>query len=118
MLTVVDMRGNAEYSIGMRFSTPLLERIKTHSLLVGESRNTWLLGAAHRQIKRGGPLKAKTTARELLVDKQPFIFRVDPLTLELIDEACDEDNVNRTVWMMDAALSRMTEQPLAKLRRK
>jgi hypothetical protein len=118
MLTLVAMGSNSEYAIGMRFSSPLLERIRQHSLLTEESRNTWLVEAAHRQLQRGSPLLSKTTARELMFDKQPIILRVDSLTLELIDEACDEAEVNRTVWMTDAALSRMTEQPVSKLRRK
>jgi uncharacterized protein (DUF1778 family) len=107
-----------EYSVGMRLGSSLLERITRHAYAKGESRNTWLINAARRQIKRGRALKAKTTARELLRDKQPLILRVDGLTLELIDEACDELAINRTVWMMDAALSRMQEQPLSKMRRR
>ena len=115
MLTVLVM---AEYSIGLRLSSTLLERIHQHCLLSNESRNKWLLRAARMMLKRGYPIRAKTTARELLIGKQPITFRVDPLTLELIDEACDEDDLTRTVWIMDAILSRLAKQPISKLRQK
>jgi hypothetical protein len=75
-----------------------------------DNRNAWMIAAINRRIERGWPIPYGMTAEYLLRNKKTIMVRLDELTLEIIDEQCDEKEIARTMWLLDAMISYLAEQ--------
>lgn len=106
------------YPVQFRLGRKLLEDIDSIVDYTEESRNEWLMTAIHRYLKRGRPIAHKVTAETILYDKTVLMIRVDAETLDLINEECYGKDLPRTIWLLDACLSRLAEIKKARQRRK
>jgi hypothetical protein len=82
----------------------LFIRIDRARVIADVSRNHWIGIAINHQIYNTDPTSANTSAEEILNDKITIVIRVDPLIAELINEICEDRNVSRTIWLIDACL--------------
>jgi hypothetical protein len=83
----------------------LFIRIEQARLAADVPRNKWIGIAIDRQIYNTEPVEATTSAEEILNDKITIVIRVDPLIAELVNEICEDRNVSRTIWLIDACLN-------------
>lgn len=83
----------------------LFIRIEQARLAADIARNKWIGIAIDHQIYNQEPVAATTSAEEILNDKIPIVIRVDPLIAELINEICEDRNISRTIWLIDACLN-------------
>lgn len=74
------------------------------------SKNEWIVEAVQSQLKRGYSLKIKTSAVDILHDKVTQMVRLNPTTLDQVNNFCTEKDMSRTVWMIDACLSKIAEE--------
>ena len=95
------------WPVQFRLGEALLRQVDHAAAVEGVSRNQWLVSAIQGLLELGKPMPYKFTARKLLKDKVTTMVRVDGLTLELMDEACDEENMVRTVFLLDAGLTKL-----------
>lgn len=96
-----------KWPVQFRLGEALLSRVD-HAARVAElSRNQWLVDAIQELLDSGKPRPYRFTARQLLKDKITTMVRVDGLTLELMDEQCDDANIARTVFLLDACLTKL-----------
>lgn len=77
------------------------------------SKNEWIVDAVQSQLQRGYPLKIKTSAIEIMHDRVTQMVRLDPTTLDQINNFCIKKDMSRTVWMIDACLSKIAEEKKA-----
>jgi len=92
-------------TLQFRVGRLLFIRIEQARISSDVSRNQWIGIAINQQIYDPDTIQAVTSAEEILNDKIPIVIRVDPLIAELVNEICEDRNVNRTIWLIDACLS-------------
>lgn len=94
--------------VQFRIGSALLTQIDDAVLYSNHnSRNLWMVGAIESLLEAGEPTPHFMTAEMLLHDKETIMVRVPLLTLELVDEQCDEKEMDRTLWLLDAMLSQL-----------
>jgi len=108
-LPIVDPK---KTSVQLRFGKGLLTRIDRMAEEIGISRNTWVSEAADKHLTNGKPVRYRTTAAELMAGRVAIMLRMDPIAVDLIDEAAKEEGVSRTIWLMDACLAALKREPL------
>ena len=92
-------------AVQLRFGKGLLARINRAADEVGVSRNTWINEAADKHLTNGKRRRYRATATELMAKRVAIMIRMDPLAVELVDEAATDAGVTRTIWIMDACLA-------------
>lgn len=93
--------------VQFRIGSSLLERIDHAVANSGYSRNAWVTQAVEHLLETGAPAPYRITAEALLANKYTLMVRLDPFVVELIDEVCEDKGMPRTVWMLDACLSKL-----------
>lgn len=73
------------------------------------SRNLWMVAAAKRQLARSWSVPYRMTAYYLLHNRKTIMVRIDEPTLDAIDDQCDEMDIERTLWLVDAMISYIAE---------
>ncbi len=103
-------RATPKVPVQFRIGKALLERVDDAVLYSDHnSRNLWMVEAIENQLEDGEPTPYLVTATMLLQDKETIMVRLPVLTLELVDEECDEREMDRTVWLLDAMLSQLAK---------
>lgn len=102
MKAITPPRYSAQFKIGKVLLAMIDRRRKP-----GVSRNRWMEEAVVSYLEKGEATPCKLTAEWLLAEKETVMIRLDPLLLSLVDEQCDEKQIPRTVWLMDACLSKI-----------
>ena len=98
-------------AVQFRISKALLEKVDDAVLYSDHnSRNLWMVEAIENQLEEGDPIPYFVTASMLLHDKETIMVRVPVLTLELVDEQCDEKEMDRTLWLLDAMVSQLARE--------
>jgi hypothetical protein len=97
------------YAAQIKLGRGILSRIDYHRQREGVSRNQWIQEAIARHIERGRAIPYRFTAEWLLSRKSNVMMRLDGLTLSLMNEACMDQRIPRTVFLLDALLSRLAE---------
>jgi predicted HicB family RNase H-like nuclease len=92
------------YPIQFRIGRGLLARVDKAAWDLGVSRNTWVAEAVQARLRNGKTVRGRVTAAELMNDRVALMARFDELTLELLNEAAEEDDSTRTTWILDAIL--------------
>lgn len=95
--------------VQFRIGEGMLARLQHAVESSGQSRTGWVREACHDLLETGKPLRVKLTAAELLANRVTLMVRLEPFLVEMIDEACEERGVSRTVWILDACLTKMRQ---------
>lgn len=106
------VRVDAKYAIQFRIGKRFLERVTAAAENEGISRNTWIMEAIQRRLKRPDrSCRYKVSADELMSERLAIMVRVDELTLELLNEAAEESGADsRTIWIVDACLASLARR--------
>lgn len=110
--TYMRVQADRKYPLQFRIGRRFLDRIGTAAENEGVSRNTWIMEAIQRRLKRPGKsCRWKVSAQELMSDRLAIMVRVDALTLDLLNEAAaDEGTDSRTIWIIDACLASLARR--------
>ncbi len=103
----------AQFKIGRT----VLKKIDGKCQKENVSRNHWMHTAVIQYIERGEAVPYAITAEDLLTRKHTVMLRLDSLTLGLISEYCHEKKIPRTVFLLDAFLSRLASERKVKSKR-
>lgn len=92
--------------VQFRLGTTLIKTINDAVLYSDhESRNLWMVEAIERFLFATTPVTCSSIPiYEVLHNKKPIVIRMPIITLELVDEQCDEKDMDRTLWLMSAVL--------------
>lgn len=93
--------------VQFRIGAKLLSKVDNAVEKSGQSRNAWVTDAVEVLLESGVPLPLRITAEELLANKYTLMVRLDPFVVETVDELCEEKEMPRTVWMLDACMSKL-----------
>ena len=95
------------FPVGFRIGEGLKDMVEEAAAATGISQNRWMLEAINGLLNLGEPKGSGVTAELLLHRKIPTMVRVPPLTLELMNEYCEEREMPRTVFLLDALLTKL-----------
>lgn len=95
------------FPVGFRIGSQLKDRVELAAERAGISQNRWMLEAINGLLELGEPEGTDVTAELLLHQKVPTMVRVPPLMLELMNEHCEERDMPRTVFLLDALLTKL-----------
>lgn len=107
-----------KYPVQFRLGQYLLAKVDEAVEQSGKSRNQWMIDAIHRYIERGESARYPITAEQILAHKVTLMVRVDSITLELVNEQCDDREIPRTVWLLDACISMLAASNGVRKRRR
>lgn len=74
-----------------------------------QSRNAWMVEAVEEMLALDEPVPTLITADELLSSKKTLMVRLPQYTVDVIDSVCEDRNIKRTVWLLDAMLSKISD---------
>lgn len=93
--------------IQFRIGAQLLAKVRWAIGKSGDSQNAWLTAAVESLLKSGKPHPLRITAESLLADKRTLTVRLLPDVVDRIDGVCGERGIPRTVWLLDACMTRV-----------
>lgn len=96
------------FPIAFRIGRGLKGRIEDAAITAGISQNSWMLEAIASMLECGYPHGSKVTAELILHQKISTMVRVPPLILELMNEYCDDRDMPRTIFLLDAMITKLS----------
>ncbi len=93
--------------IQFRIGAQLLARIRQSIRTSGDSQNAWLTAAIKSLLRYNKPHPLCITAESLLANKHTLTVRLLPDVVSRIDKICRERRIPRTVWLLDACMTRI-----------
>ncbi len=93
--------------VQFKIGRPLLSLINYHSEKQNVSRNLWIASAVFSLLREEKAQPLAITAEELLSNKTIIQVRLDREILSLVDEICEQKNIPRTIFVLDACLSKL-----------
>ena len=96
--------------IQFRIGKLLLERIDKQAKKENKSRNEWIKQAALTLADSENEKPLRITASELLCNRRVLTIRLEPYLVELMDILCEEKKQTRTVWLLNACMSKLSKK--------
>lgn len=102
--------------VQFRVGTKLLEKVDRAVEASGLSRTAWVADAVNELLETGKALPLRVTAAELLANKYTLMVRLDAFLVAMVDELCGEREMPRTVWLLDACMTKLRKNGEGKRR--
>lgn len=106
---------DVKYPVQFRMGAELFNLVCNAADEAEISRNRWITKAINELIDCEEPEPLPITARDLLCDKVTVMVRVDEGTLVRMNDECERIAMSRTVFLLDACLSKLSREEDAEL---